>query len=375
MLLLPLLAGCDAASPEVRVETVDSAGIAIVTSHANDLPVRLAFHSTRPVGEPGDAETLYQFYASNTAVDGSGNIYVLDHGANRVHVFDSTGARLNVFGGRGGGPGELQYPFALAVSHAGIVRVVDVGKGKFVQWNAQGAPLQEVELVDRYIGGQIGWTESGMIVPESGAGYRRVVLVRDNRETTTLAEVTDLPHKAMALPSCGMRFTNMSPIFSPDLPWAAYGDRIVIARNPAYVIDEYVGGRHVRSIRRNVPPRAATAELAQASIGDAFRVRIEGGERVCDPAEVVEQQGFAPYLPSIERMALSPGGHLWVQRYTVGKEPGPIDLFDADGRYVGTIADGSAFPIGFLPDGRLLVPERDEMDVQRLTIRSVRFEP
>ena len=374
MLVVPL-AACDAAPREVRVETADSAGIAIVTSYANDLPVGVSVQATRTVGEAGDAETLYQFYAANTAVDGSGNIYVLDRGANRVHVFDSTGARITAFGGRGSGPGELRFPLALAVSSTGIVRVADVGKHRFVQWNAKGTPLEEVDMLERYRGGAIGWTIAGMAITEFGAGFQRVVLMRDDRETMTLAEVTDLPRKALSLPSCGMSFTNMSPIFSPDLPWAAYGDRIVIARNPEYVLDEYVSGRHVRSIRRNIPPREATAELAKESLGDAFRVRVEGEERVCDPAEVVEQQGFAPHLPSIERIALSPDGHLWVQRYTVGKEPGPIDVFDAEGRYIGTIEDGSTFPIGFLPDGRLLVPEMDDMDVQRLVIRTVRFEP
>lgn len=284
-LLFPVLAltACDASSPEVHVETTDSAGIAIVTSQANDLPVHFSSEAARMVGDTGDAESLYWFNQVNTAVDGNGRIYVLDTEAHRVHVFDSAGARVTVFGREGGGPGELRFPLALAVSSTGIVRVADAGKDKFVQWNSQGAPLPELDLTERYRGGPISWTEAGVIVTEWGAGFQRVTLLRDNRETMTLAEVTDLPQKAMALPSCGMRFTGMSPIFSPDLPWAAYGDRIVIARNPEYVLDEYVGGRHVRSIRRNIPPREATAELAKASLGDALRVRTDGGERICDP--------------------------------------------------------------------------------------------
>ena len=94
---------------------------------------------------------------------------------------------------------------------------------------------------------------------------------------------------------------------------------------------------------------------------------------MCDPEEVVEKQGFAPYLTMISQLALAPDGTLWVQRYEVGDVPQPIDIFDIEGRYLGTLPDDVPFPIGFLPDGRMLAVDRDEFDVERLVVRSVEF--
>lgn len=86
---------------------------------------------------------------------------------------------------------------------------------------------------------------------------------------------------------------------------------------------------------------------------------------------VHEKQGFAPYLPMVKRLAYAPDGTLWVQRYTVAEEPQPVDIFDPDGRYLGTLPDGSPFPVGLLPDGRILVSEKDQMDVERVVVRTV----
>src|SRR5690606_24307045 len=135
--------------------------------------------------------------------------------------------------------------------------------------------------------------------------------------------------KAIQLESCGIGFTGMDPLFSSDLVWAAWGDTVAIARNPEYVIDIYEAGRLVRSIRREVQPRPATAALAKESLGEGMKVQIgsgSGGQRVCDPDEVVEKQGFAEFLPTISRIAISPKGMLWVQRFDIGDGPRSVDI-------------------------------------------------
>ena len=83
------------------------------------------------------------------------------------------------------------------------------------------------------------------------------------------------------------------------------------------------------------------------------------------------QQGFAPYLPAIGQVAIAPDGGLWVERYGVGDGPHTIDVFDAAGRYSATLPEGAPFPVGFLPGGRILVSERDAVDVERLVVRTI----
>lgn len=58
-------------------------------------------------------------------LDGSGNVYVVDTGNNRVVKFDPSGKELLSFGQKGSDPGQFVQPWALAVSSQGNVLVLD----------------------------------------------------------------------------------------------------------------------------------------------------------------------------------------------------------------------------------------------------------
>ena len=377
-ILLPLFAyGCDTSSGGgSAVVMTDSAGVTIVRSTSStDSP---ALFVSNPVltlgGKDTPEESFYRVTSANVGTDDNGNMYVLDADAYQVQVFDSIGRHLRTLGGQGGGPGELQLPFALAVAEDGRVWVADVGKGALVRWGSDGESLDSDPFPEGYFGGLVRQTPLGLVVRIRNPEEHRLVIASDSRENRVLAVLGLAETRALQLESCGMRFSSMEPIFAPNLVWTASGNTVVIARNPAYVIDIYEGGRLVRSVRRDLSLRSASAELAEASLGDGMRVGTQGGERVCDPGEVVEQQGFAPYLPMVRRLALSPEGTLWVQRYEVGESPKPIDIFNPEGQYVGTLPYDAPFPVGFLPDGRILVSERDELDIERLVVRSAELD-
>jgi uncharacterized protein (TIGR03663 family) len=59
------------------------------------------------------------------ALDGAGNIYVVDSGNSRIQKFDPRGALLGVVGSAGNGPGQFNQPSDIAVDGAGNVYVVD----------------------------------------------------------------------------------------------------------------------------------------------------------------------------------------------------------------------------------------------------------
>jgi hypothetical protein len=69
-------------------------------------------------------------------------------------------------------------------------------------------------------------------------------------------------------------------------------------------------------------------------------------------------------------MRISPDGELWVQRFQLGPDAtGPIDLFDPSGAYAGTLPSGTQLPLAFLPDGRVLLREVDEVtEVERIAV-------
>lgn len=74
-------------------------------------------------GEKKENETFGRI--SDVAVDARGDIYILDFGLKRVHVFDSTGSFLLAFGSEGNGPGEFSFPSAIYIDEYDEIFVAD----------------------------------------------------------------------------------------------------------------------------------------------------------------------------------------------------------------------------------------------------------
>ena len=73
----------------------------------------------------------------------------------------------------------------------------------------------------------------------------------------------------------------------------------------------------------------------------------------------------------VRGIAVTWDGGLWIQRR--GEDPwdddGPIDVFNADREYLGTLAVGQpTMPVAFGPDGLVVHMERDELNVPTLVV-------
>ncbi|HSJ25156.1 MAG TPA: hypothetical protein VK929_10830 [Longimicrobiales bacterium] len=380
LLLLPVclatLQACGGAdSPDLVVRT-DSAGITIVSNGGADLPPPIVLHEDFRLGgdDSRPEHAFYQVNAGNIGVDDAGNIHVLDASSHRVVSFDGQGRHLRTVGGRGGGPGEMGMPFGLVVEPDGAVGVVDISKRALVRFGPDGSVLEQQPLPEGYRGGNLVAYAGGMIAPSSRADDGRMVstvvhtTAADSRE---LVDMTMAEMKPVQLASCGMGFSGMPPVFSPSLRWAANGDRLVVVRSDGYDIEVFDDGVPTFRIRRDMAPTPATTALAVQEQGEGMRVGTEGGYRVCEPQEVVEQLGVAPTIPAIGQLAVAPDGSIAVRRGGVRDTPRAIDLFAADGEYLGTLPPGSPFPLAFLPDGRIAAADTDALDVTRLVVYRV----
>lgn len=77
--------------------------------------IELAILGTCPApGPSAQADPIWQ--AADVEAGPDGRIYVADAKAGKIHVFDPTGKRLLSFGRRGQGPGEFDFPHAVAVT-------------------------------------------------------------------------------------------------------------------------------------------------------------------------------------------------------------------------------------------------------------------
>jgi hypothetical protein len=168
------------------------------------------------------------------------------------------------------------------------------------------------------------------------------------------------------LRSCGLTLSGMPLLFSSDIVWDAWRSRAAARVGSAYQVDVFETGTHVAIYRRSIEPVRASPDLARRELGEGMRMVTPAGIRECDPAEVIEQRGVAEFVPAIRNLRIGPDGRIWVSRGGPRPESTPTDVLAADGTYLGTLPPEAPFPLGFLPDGRLLAPVRDELDVIRL---------
>jgi streptogramin lyase len=76
-----------------------------------------------------------------TAVDTSGNVYVVDRENNRVSKFNSKGEFLSQFGSAGSGNGQFKEPRSVAIGPNGTIWVTDAGNARVEEFNANGEYL------------------------------------------------------------------------------------------------------------------------------------------------------------------------------------------------------------------------------------------
>ncbi|MGI8552869.1 MAG: Kelch repeat-containing protein, partial [Dehalococcoidia bacterium] len=77
-------------------------------------------------------------YPVAVAVDGSGNVYVADQGNDRIQKFDSQGNPLTAWGSQGSGPGQFNHPLHIGLDPAGNVYVADVSNNRIQKFDSLG---------------------------------------------------------------------------------------------------------------------------------------------------------------------------------------------------------------------------------------------
>ena len=140
------------------IEEVD--GVTVVKNPKEPMfgEINLELEEDLSIGREDD-ENYLLFKIRDIAVDGLGNIYVVDMGNIRVQVFDKSGNYLRTIGRAGEGPGEFLSPRRIKIDDDnGKIYVVDAGReieiydkeGKFVKCCKQEQP--KGPMVDLWLG-------------------------------------------------------------------------------------------------------------------------------------------------------------------------------------------------------------------------------
>jgi len=370
---LSTLFACGEADSHHGMQRADSAGVEIVTYEGPDVTLGWRFELAFTLGgKETDEESFYELSGAYVGVDGTGNIYVLDTSGKRVMVFDADGGFLRSMGSEGGGPGEVRFPFALGVSPSGVASVFDISKRGMVRFDSDGATIEEIRVTFPYGGGPIVDRDGTLVFPvqeldPESATFTDRLLAISGADTVRIVSNVRPAGGTITLESCGMRLQAIPPVFSPTLRWSPSGDGVAVVTTSEYDIAFYRRDTLARLLRRPLTPPRSSHEVAVATIGDGMRVVAGSGMRICDPEEVVEQRGIAETIPLIGSLTPGPGGTLWVRRSAGPGAPEPIDVFDQDGTYLGTLPDRSPFPVAVSRE-RIIAIQTDDMDVDRLAV-------
>jgi hypothetical protein len=389
---------------------------AVAAQQTTTLPARdRALDATaRPlftVGVMDGAEHEMFGRISAVAFDAAGSLYVLDAGNHRVVVFGPDGRFLRMFGRRGGGPGELQGPMALAVA-GDEVTVLDMGNNAAIVFHRDGRHLRNLpfdagERPGRRYGAHprggfvyepmpyaMTMTDAG---PQVRARESLPVLWRGTSQSEAPRKLYEAPapppptvrQEAVGGQRRVMVQNTAPPVFTPSFQWTVLADGGLAVASTEHYRVEVVGpdGRARRVLERGLSPRRvverdrerARTVREEALSSGAGMVTMGGGGAppggmVAQARAAAEQalanMTFAETVPVIQAMTVDGEGRLWLRRAGARDyDRGPIDVIAPGGRYVGTLPEGTTIPNAFGPDGRAGYIETDDLGIQRVAVR------
>ncbi len=158
-----------------KVETVD--GVRTVHNAKGGLWGKSPKISLTKVGTLGDVEAtdanLAFYMPSDLALDGSGNLYVLDTGNHRIQKFGPNGKFLTSYGRQGQGPGDFYYPESFGIDGRGTLFVADANNQRIQVMAADSKENKTIRVPENAVG-KISLLRSGLILMGPGRGVMMI---------------------------------------------------------------------------------------------------------------------------------------------------------------------------------------------------------
>ena len=349
------LIGCGRKAP-IEGNSVDSAGIRIVTNAGTDRPVEWSLQRLFLIGGDDSGATSFTKANSNVVV-AAGGVFHLVTEDKQVVTFDSLGRHVRTVGRAGDGPGEIRFAGSISAAPDGSVGVFDYHKEAIVRFGPDGAilPIRSV----RGLGQAWRWIKARgdsllmttIAVDSSGAGTISLKWVGPI-DTVVVASIRPGGKAGMVDLGC-VGLSGQAPTFAPGLAFDWNGREIALVKLAEYEVAVYTGTTLTRLIRRETAPVPATVAMAERFYPDGFKVSFGGGRPPCrvSAADYVAKMGMAAVVPAVDEVRFGPDGALWVRRFAFPNEPNTYDTFDPDGRYLGTVTTPG--PVAGFPTGSI----------------------
>ena len=118
----------------------------------------------RTLGDVNAEDEVVAFYMpAGLALDGRGNIYILDTGNHRIQKFSPDGRFLASFGRQGQGPGEFAYPDSIDIDATDMIWVSDPNNQRLQVLTPEGAERKTIAFVRERVG-KVRCTNTGLVM-------------------------------------------------------------------------------------------------------------------------------------------------------------------------------------------------------------------
>ena len=330
------------------------------------------------------------------AVDDDWTVYVFDHQAYHVQVYDSAGTYVETLGGRGEGPGEFMYPEAIAMLPDGRLVVRDPGNMRVQVFGPGRGELDEWG----YNSGNYGSTEP---LYTDGLG-RTFVLASDMSRTDFVIQLIVLgpdgtPVDTIPQPSSGYEQATLTAEytseggtgrssaivpFSPRLIWTVHPNgHFLTGISSDYRIHLPHDNGVLRIERAHDPVAVSEGER------DHQRGRITRNMRNTQPNWSWNGPPIPDHKPFFKALLAGRNGRIWAMLSTEAqaienenhdpdnpysqpvfwREATRYDVFEPDGTYLGVVVPPDDFdhlPTPVFDGDHVWAVATDELDVERV---------
>ncbi|MGQ0641338.1 MAG: 6-bladed beta-propeller [Gemmatimonadaceae bacterium] len=381
------------------VQSVDSSGVALTTIMTSSSSVPQWTLSRAPVLKLSGTETGDSLAFANVGhvrFLSNGGIVVGDNAANRLLLFDSTGAYLRSLGRQGDGPGEVRFVTSLNVLPGDSLTTFDGRLRRLTIWHPQrgfvraipvGGSSDESWPDDAWL-----WRDSLVILRQhtitplgaipAGAGVRRWptrghLTLHDTtgRVLATSPEFEAMysgPHETgdTRLPFSHRAFTAVAR----QRIYFGAGDRFSLS----YLDANFAWAGEIRWPSQHEP---LTAEEVAAVRSEAEALAV--ARMPLDRARARLANSFASQIlpderPSIGRVIVASDGTLWIERFeavrlgaAIQKAGDRWSVLNSEGLPLGRVTLPANARLEAVRDTHALLVERDTLDIQTVTVRVI----
>ncbi|NIM48882.1 MAG: hypothetical protein GTN62_03745 [Gemmatimonadales bacterium] len=391
LLLLVAVAACSGDAQWTGTVT-DSAGITIVSNTADGMwsaSERWTVEEELRIGSiEGDPD--YQFgQIGFIAVGSDDRIFVLDAQGRHAKVYSADGQYERTIGGPGSGPGELgSQAVFLSVGPGDTLLVPDLMNQRVNRYAPDGSSLGSFPLrLEQGLPMQWRATSSGVIaqqvrpfaLPGQPAADSMDAIVRLAVDGTVMDTLMKFPSGRLFSLGGGTPEINL---YSPEPVWDLADDlRLLFGVNDDYRIGLYSAeGTLERIIAMPFEPTPVSERDREAVMSFVERMWLDAGVPPAVLPQMRSMIHFGEFFPAFSSIQSGPQGTIWVQhtqsaadlteeeleQFNLIEDAGAPDwdVFDAEGRYLGTVPMPLRFAPRLFRGNKIYGVWRDELDVQ-----------